>query len=115
MLLPISPFCLPSHPALSCAPHSPIAPPAAQPTYPVAPTHRLALERGDGLQLSSDIVISRLEPLEELLALGDDVLVLEDPTVVLKVDLVRARLELAVLEAGLGGALAEGGEGGEGL
>lgn len=33
----------------------------------------------------------------------------------LKVDLVRGRLELAVLEAGFGGTLAEGGEGGEGL
>lgn len=63
------------------------------------PTHSLGLERGDRLELSLNVVVDGLEALEELLALGDDVLVLEDLAVVLEVD-----RRLLLLDGSVGGA-----------
>lgn len=78
-------------------------------------TYGLDLERGDGLHLRGDVVVCRLERLEHLLALRDDVLVLEDATVVLKVDVGLALLELGVVQTGVRGPLAELRERGDGL
>ena len=78
-------------------------------------THGLALESVNRLQLSLDIVVDGLEGLEELLSLGDDVLVLEDGSVVLKVDgLGRLRVG-RVGEASVGSTLPERRQSSEGL
>ena len=73
-------------------------------------THGLGLERGDGLELSLDVVVDSLEAHEELLALGDNVLVLEDLAVVLEVDGRLLLLDGGVGSPGSGSALAESAE-----
>lgn len=78
-------------------------------------THGLALESVNRLELGLHIVVDGLERLEELLSLGDDILVLEEGAVVLKVDRLGRRRVGRVSEASIGSALAEGGEGRQGL
>lgn len=73
-------------------------------------THGLGLEGSDGLELSLDVVVDSLEALEELLALGDNVLVLEDLAVVLEVDGRLLLLDGGVGSPGSGSALTESAE-----
>lgn len=78
-------------------------------------THSLGLESGNGLELGLDVVVDGLEALEELLALGDHVLVLEHLAVVLKVDGRLLLLDGSVGGTGGGSTAAERVELGKGL
>lgn len=78
-------------------------------------THSLDLEGSDGLHLSRNIVVLGFECAEDLLSLGDDVLVLQDSSVVLEVDLRLRVLELRVRETSVGSTLSKGGESRDGL
>jgi hypothetical protein len=72
--------------------------------------YSLGLESSDGLELSLEVVVDGLEALEELLTLGDDLLVLQDVAVVGKVDGGVVLLDGSVGSTGSGGTVAEGGE-----
>ena len=76
-------------------------------------TDSLLLESGNGLHLSLNVVIGGFEGLEELLALGNDVLVLDEPSVVLKVDFGLGFAKLRIVQSRLARALSERGDGGD--
>ena len=78
-------------------------------------THRLGLERLDGLDVHAGVVRDGFKVAQDLLRLVDDGLVLQDGAVVRKVDGRRLRFELACDELGVRVALAERLQGSDGL
>ena len=80
-----------------------------------ASTHRLSLERLNGLDLRVHVVGDGLEVTEDLLGLVDDRLVAENRAVVLEVDRCRLCGELGMYPLGIHVALAEGLESSNGL
>lgn len=76
-------------------------------------THSLSLKGTNSLNLTANIVINTLECLENGFTLGNDFLILQNLSVVFKIDSRFGLRQLGVRKSSVGRSLTESGEGGD--